>query len=170
MDIEPLPAAPRRLSPPRPLKVAFTTPEIYSLVRRTNLAEISEFLPKTLHALGTDVRVFMPLHGDLAAENILDLAFAGDVVVPEDKGELTLKVYTATLAGTNLPLVMFDHADLFRNRHPYGDDNGPYADNWRRYALFARAVLAAMEPLGFAPDIIRILFFFFFFFFFLLFL
>jgi len=137
------------------LKVAFTTPEIFSLVRRTNLAEISEFLPKTLHALGADVRVFMPLHGDLAAENILDLAFAGDVVIPEDRGELTLKVYTATLAGTNLPLVMFDHAELFRNRHPYGDDNGPYADNWRRYAAFARGVLASFELLRFSPSVIH---------------
>jgi len=137
------------------LKVAFTTPELFFLVRRTNLAEISEFLPKTLHAMGTDVRVFMPLHGDLAAENILDLTFAGDVVVTEGKSELTLKVYTATLRGTELPLVLFDHAELFRNRHPYGDDNGPYADNWRRYATFARGVLASFELLRFSPSVIH---------------
>ncbi len=108
-----------------------------------------------MHALGTDVRIFMPLHGDLAAENILDLKFVGDLEIPENKDTLTLKVYTATLREGNLPLVLFDHAVLFRNRHPYGDDQGPYADNWRRYAAFCRGVLASFEMLKFAPSVIH---------------
>jgi starch synthase len=55
----------------------------------------------------------------------------------------------------DLPVYLIDHPTLFRARQPYGDEEGPYADNWRRYAVFARAVLESLALVQFAPDVIH---------------
>src|SRR5258708_2484353 len=55
------------------LRIAFVTPELQSLVRRTSLAEVAESLARTLRQEGNDVRVFLPWHGDLALQPLADL-------------------------------------------------------------------------------------------------
>jgi starch synthase len=55
----------------------------------------------------------------------------------------------------DLPVVLIDHPTLFRSRQPYGDEDGPYTDNWRRYAVFSRGVLESLTLLDFAPDVIH---------------
>jgi starch synthase len=145
------------------VKIAFITPELQSLVRRTNLAEIAECLPRTLRAAGHDVRVFMPHTVDVRMEPLTDLTRAGEVIVPDESlsrnpatdvpGKLALNLVTARLG--ELPIVLLQHAKLFGERHPYGDENGPYPDNWRRYAAFARGVLRCFEVLGFEPDVLH---------------
>ena len=52
------------------MKIAFATPELKSLVRRTQLAEIAEVLPRTLQGLGAEVRVFLPFSKDIDTESL----------------------------------------------------------------------------------------------------
>jgi starch synthase len=135
------------------LRIAFVTPELQSLVRRTSLAEISEALPRTLRQEGSDIRVFMPYTRDVDPQPLADLKEVGVVRVRDGQGRIELSVYTALLG--DLPIVLFDHPELFHLRHPYGDDEGPYADNWRRYAVFSRGVLESFTLLDFSPDVIH---------------
>ena len=135
------------------MRVAFVTPELLALVRRTSLAEISEFLPQTLLSLGADLRLFLPFHQDVEAERLIDLKKVGQVEVEDGEERTTLEVHTGRLG--ELPIVLIDHPVLFRSRHPYGDEEGPYSDNWRRYAVFTRGVLAAMRLIKFKPDVIH---------------
>ena len=137
------------------MKIAFITPELQSLVRRTQLAEIAEQLPRTLRQLGTDARVFLPFFSDIDADALTELSQVGHVEVDDDKSRVKLTVHAAKLG--ELPIYLIDHPDLFRSRHPYGDNSGPYTDNWRRYAIFSRAVLEAMEVVGFKPEIMHCL-------------
>ena len=135
------------------LKIAFVTPELQSLVRRTNLAEIAESLPRTLAAEGHDVRVYLPHTCDVTTNPLSEEREVGSVQVPDLRGRARIGVHEGKLAEVRVYLL--DHAGLFRTRHPYGDENGPYPDNWRRYAVFARAVLESLELTEFKPDIIH---------------
>jgi starch synthase len=135
------------------LKIAFVTPELNALVRRTSLAEVSEALPRTLRQEGSDVRVFLPYTRDLAVEPLQDLRVVGEVRVRDGASKITLTVHAGQLG--DLPVVLIDHPTLFRSRQPYGDEEGPYADNWRRYAVFSRGVLESLSLLDFAPDVIH---------------
>ncbi|MEE8467331.1 MAG: glycogen/starch synthase [Planctomycetota bacterium] len=135
------------------MKVAFVTPELQSLVRRTNLAEISEFLPRTLLELGTDVRVFLPKHQGVNPDLLDGCKRVGTVRVPDGEWEVELTLDAGMLG--DLPVVLIGHDDIFGRRNPYGDEDGPYSDNWRRYALFARGVLEALQVLKFKADIIH---------------
>jgi hypothetical protein len=54
-----------------------------------------------------------------------------------------------------LPIVLIDHPQVLGSKQPYGDEEGPYPDNWRRYALFARGVLESFPLLEFEPDVVQ---------------
>jgi starch synthase len=135
------------------LKVALATPELGSLVRRTSLAEVAEALPRTLRQEGVDARVFLPWTRDLDTSPIEDLRPLGDVRVRDGATRATLSLHAGSLG--DLPVYLVDHPTLFRTRQPYGDEQGLYPDNWRRYALFSRTVLEALTQVEFAPDVLH---------------
>ena len=135
------------------MRIAFVTPELQPLVRRTNLAETVDSLARTLRRAGHDARVITPFTKDVKAAGLLSLKDLGRVRVPSDLGEVTLSIFSADVDG--LPVILIDEERLFRSRHPYGDENGPYADNWRRFAVFARAVLECLPLLDFKPDVLH---------------
>lgn len=99
------------------------------------------------------MRVFLPYTADVNVHPLQDLKQVGEVRVKDGAARISLTVFTGQLG--DLPVVLIDHPTLFRARHVYGDDEGPYADNWRRYAVFARGVLESLALLEFAPDVIH---------------
>ena len=135
------------------MKIAFATPELHSLVRRTQLSEIAEQLPRTLQALGHEVRIFLPHSKDLDSVSLGPLEESALLRIRDGQGRTPVTIRTGYVAGLTIHLI--DHEHLFRSRHPYGDENGPYADNWRRFAIFSRAVLDGFGPLAFTPDVIH---------------
>jgi starch synthase len=137
------------------LRIAIVTPELGTLVRRTNLAGVAHSLANALQAAGQDVRAFVPWTVDVATEELGELKELALVRVRDGIGPTTFRLLEGHMGP--LTVVLFENEHAFTGRHPYGDDEGPYADNWRRYALFARAVLAAGEAIGFSADIFHCL-------------
>ena len=135
------------------MQIAFITPELQSVVRRTNLAGVAESLAKALHEAKQDVRVFLPWTKDLDSAPLGALVERTEVNVADGNLSQRFRVMEGSLDG--LTVYLLDNEPFFRSRHAYGDSEGPYADNWRRYALFARAVLASLEELGFHPDVLH---------------
>jgi len=138
------------------LKVAFVTPEFLSLVRRTNLAEIAEYLPRALAEQRAQVMVFLPFTTDIDAKQLPHLNRLGECLVPLGDREPVPVTYWQGQMG-EVSIVLVDHPGAFENKHPYGDDSGPYPDNWWRYALFAKAVLEGFHLANFKPDVIHCL-------------
>ena len=138
------------------MKVAFVTPEYGPLVRRTNLAGVSESLSTALREAGADCRVFLPhsLEVSEAAEDLPRREVA-KVRVRGDRGPVTFSIEEIVVG--DVPIYVFREPRLFGIRHPYGDENGPYQDNWRRYSMFSKAVLESLAPLDFAADVFHCL-------------
>jgi starch synthase len=135
------------------LKVAFVTPELHSLVRHTGLAEISEALPRALRQAGADVRVFLPWTRDLQDKSLQDLHTVGEVRIKDGAAKVSATVLTGHIGG--LPVVLIDQPQLLRTKSVYSDQEGPYPDNWRRFTIFARAVLESFALLEFEPDVVH---------------
>lgn len=135
------------------MKVAFVTPELDPLVQRTQLAEFSRALPKALSAVGADARVFTPRTQGLKLDGLTELRQVGSVSVRDGESRTTFGIETALSDGVSV--VLLGHPTYFANRNPYGNDEGPYPDNWRRYAAFSRAVMESLPLLDFAPEIIH---------------
>lgn len=135
------------------MKVAFVAPEFDPLVRSTPLAEIAAALPKAIRAAGVDARVFIPFTQPIHSAHLPDLQPVGVVDVSDIEGRTRFEIYRATIG--ELPVYLFDHPRFFGSRLPYGAEEGPYPDNWRRYVLFSRAVLESLAVLGFEPEVIH---------------
>ncbi len=99
------------------------------------------------------MRVFLPRTCELDESAIQGLRPAGSVRVKDGNSKSTVHLSQGYVG--DLPVVLFEHDRLFGSRNPYGDENGPYPDNWRRYSVFARAVLEALVPLDFKPDLLH---------------
>ena len=137
------------------MKVVFVTPELDPLVRRTQLADFASALPRALAESGHEVSVCLPRTRFVELDKLEGVTPAGKVRVRDGVGPVVFDVLRWNQGP--LQVYLFDNAALFGERNPYGGDEGPYPDNWRRYELFARAVLAGFEPLGLAPDVIHCL-------------
>jgi starch synthase len=135
------------------LRIAFITPELQSLVRRTNLAGVAESLAKAFAAAKQDVRVLLPWTASVDSELLGPLSQRAEVRVKGGTYQATFRVLEGRLG--ELPVLLFEQPTLFGTRHPYGSDEGPYEDNWRRYALFTRAALKSLTPLDFVPDVLH---------------
>lgn len=137
------------------LKVAFITPELDPLVRKSQVAEFASALPKALCEAGSDARVFMPCHGDVDLDRLEGMREGGTVRVRDVDGHTSFKILVWQTGAVKVYL--FDSDRYFATKGPYGGDQGPYADNWRRYAAFSRAVLESFEQVDFAPDVLHCL-------------
>jgi starch synthase len=137
------------------VQIAFVTPELQSVVRRTNLAGVAESLALALRAANQDVRVFLPWTAEADVRALGNLVERATLRVPDGNLSQTFRVHEGRLEG--LRIYLLDNEPFFGSRQPYGGAEGPYPDNWRRYALFSRAVLASLESLDFQPEILHCL-------------
>ena len=112
------------------MHIALITPELHSLVRRTNLAGVSESLARALHSVRQDVAVFLPCTMDVDPNYLSDLVERTEIRVKDSQGTHSFRVSEGRLG--ELHIFLFENDQLFARRHPYGNQEGPYADNWRR--------------------------------------
>jgi starch synthase len=135
------------------LRIAFVTPELNSVVRRTTLAGVAEALAQALAAGKHDVRVFLPWTRMVDPDPLGEVVELPSLQVKDGSLRQTFRVYEGKLG--LLTVYLFENEPFFSSRNPYGDDDGPYPDNWRRYSVFARAVLESPASLSWVPEIIH---------------
>jgi starch synthase len=135
------------------LRIALITPEFHTLVRRTNLAMVAESLAKALQGARQEVGVFLPRTIDVENSALTGVRERCEVKVKDLHGHQRFQVLEGRLG--DVTVFLFENESLFSGRHPYGDHEGPYADNWKRYALFSQAVLESFEPLQFHPEVLH---------------
>lgn len=133
----------------RPLRVLILAAEIVPFVKVGGLADVVGALPKSLQALGHDVRLAMPRYGQIDPQrfklsNVLE-------AVDVDMHSFREKIHVLQGAiGDAIPVYMIDAPRYFDRENIYG-----YNDDGERFILFCRAVLEALCALDWSPDIIH---------------
>jgi starch synthase len=139
---------------PASLSIAMAAPEALPYAKSGGLADVAGALPAHLARLGHRVLLFVPYYRETRAHfphlpqahEPLDLPFPGhDVRVGLLRHE----------PAPRLSVVLVREDAAFDRAHLYGGPDGDYWDNAGRYALFCRAVLAALQALGERPDVIH---------------
>ena len=142
------PAAPLVRPDGTPAPVVHLAPELSPFARTGGLGEAVASLATYQAASGIPVTVFLPLYG-LVRERTEVRPLGPAFVVTVGPRTETARIYEPVaphLPGT--PRVLFVESELYFDRPGlYGDAEGDYPDNARRYALFARAVLIALPRL-----------------------
>jgi starch synthase len=133
------------------MRICFIASEAAPLAKTGGLADVAGVLPKHLHALGHDVRVFMPLYSSIgaAALNLTPVAGAQNVDLPLGAHRYQYSLMETALPGSSTPLYLVHCPAAYDRPSLYT----PGADEHLRFLILQRAALDGCQRLGFAPDI-----------------
>src|SRR5579864_5950262 len=138
-----------RMEYERPLRVLILAAEIVPFAKIGGLADVVGALPKSLQALGHDVRLAMPRYGQIDPQrfNLGTVLDSADVNMKSFREKVTVRQGSI---GDAIPVYMIDAPRYFDRENIYG-----YTDDGERFILFCRAALEAMRTLDWVPDIIH---------------
>ncbi|ACK65198.1 glycogen/starch synthase, ADP-glucose type [Rippkaea orientalis PCC 8801] len=109
------------------MRILFVAAEVAPLAKAGGMGDVVGALPKVLHQLGHDVRIFMPYYGFLAdkLESPPELIWKGFTMSQD------FTVYKTTLPESEIPLYLFEHSAFAPRRIYHGED-----EYWR-FTLFS---------------------------------
>lgn len=136
-------------------KILFASSEVYPFVKTGGLADVSQALPEALQAQGHELRIVLP-----AYRNLKSLIKESNYKVSYSFLEGKIDIHETTLPKSKVVVWLINCPALFdRAGGPYSDeDDQPWDDNIKRFALFSRAIAAiAIDQLGlkWQPDILH---------------
>lgn len=139
------------MSDTTPLRIAFLTAELAPYAKTGGLADVSAALPRELHRLGHDVRVFLPFYSRIreAARDIWPVDYLQDIPVSLGHAHYRFSVSTAPLPDSELRVYLIECAPLFDRAAIYTSD----ADEHLRFLLLQRAAIECCQRMGWAPDV-----------------
>jgi starch synthase len=131
------------------LKILLLAAEVVPFAKTGGLADVAGALPKTIRALGHDIRVAMPRYGRIDPSTFGLTEILPPFNVPIHHTTEPARILEATI-GTDIPVYMVDNARYFDREGIY-----MYPDDADRFIFFCRAVLEAVKLLDWKPDVIH---------------
>jgi len=134
-------------------RICFLTAEISPFAKTGGLGDVSAALTRYLSRRGHDVRVFVPLHGQMELQGVdrHPVDFLQDLTVQVGPREYRYDVHTAREPGSQLWIYLIDCPAIFDRPRIYSDA----PDEHVRYLMLTRAALECCQRMGFAPQILH---------------
>jgi starch synthase len=139
---------------PAPRSVLFVASECAHFVKAGGLGDVVAALPVALRARGIDVRVVIPRYDVIESERLK--RHSAPLGIPLGAGEAWAGVYESTLVGSDVPIYLLDHQELFGRGYLYDPPGGVAADNLVRFAMLCRGALQLCRYLGWFPDVVHV--------------
>jgi starch synthase len=135
------------------VRICFLSAEYSPFAKSGGLGDVSAALTRHLALRGHDLRVFMPLHGqmDLRGVEQHPVDFLQGLDVRVGAHVFHYRVHTARVPGSTLWVYLVDCPALFDRPRIYSDA----PDEHVRYLMLTRAALECCQRMGFAPDIVH---------------
>ncbi len=135
------------------MRICFVASEVAPFAKTGGLADVAGVLPKHLHALGHDVRVFMPLYSSIgsAAANANKVDAVQGVPLHLGPHFYRFSIIESRLPDSSVPLYFVHCPEAYDRPSIY--TQGP--DEHLRFLVLQRAVLETCQRLAFAPDIVH---------------
>ena len=143
-------AAPRpQIAPAERIGVTHLTAEYWPFARTGGLGEAVSGLATCQAAVGLPTTVIMPLY-QIVRETTPSLERTGHPLAVTLSGHTERAWLYRTPPGPGPQVFFIEHPDFFDRAGIYGDNNGDYPDNDRRFAFFCLAALTALPEI--APE------------------
>lgn len=135
------------------MKILFLASEVAPFSKTGGLGDVAHALPAALARSGHDVKVVTPRYGSVAKSGLTPLGKRIRLRFPF--GEQSAELFSSKVSEGH-EVIFLDHPGYYDRAGPYGDSNGDYGDNARRFGFFSVGALAAAEALGFQPDVLHL--------------
>jgi len=136
------------MPPPSVLHVAS---ECAHFVKAGGLGDVVAALPVALRALGHDARIVIPRYDVIPAEGLT--RHTAPLGVPLGAGEAWAGVLETRLPGSDVPVYLLDHQELFGRGYLYDPPGAAAPDNLVRFGFLSRGALQLCKYLGWTPDV-----------------
>ncbi len=136
-----------------PMRVCFLTAEISPFAKTGGLGDVSAALTRYLAQRGHDVRVFVPLHGQMELQGVDRRPVEGlqGMTVQVGGREFRYDVHTAREPESDFWIHLIDCPAIFDRPRIYSDA----PDEHVRYLMLTRAALDCCQRMAFAPQIVH---------------
>jgi len=139
------------------INVLFLAAEAEPFIKIGGLGDVAGALPDAIdqvskdqpHSDGVDIRLVLPYHYAIKQRGI-QTTYLGDFDVPQKKGKLTCRVYTAEKDG--IPVYLLDGAPIDEKSPVYSPD--PILDGYK-FVFFSLACLLLADFLDWRVDILQ---------------
>ncbi len=134
-----------------PLRVALASAEVAPFAKTGGLGDVTSALARYLGEAGHEVRLFLPLYGNLreGRDTLIPVEFLQGFPLHLGGREYTLSVYTAPLPGSQQWVYFISCPALYARKAIYCMDG----DEHLRFGVLTAGALAACQRMGFAPDV-----------------
>jgi len=138
----------------KPLQILLATPEAVPFAKTGGLADVAGALPKSLQALGYEIKLIMPYYRMVKESGLPHQYLGEEIEVPMGDEKLKADIYLGHL-NQNIPVYFIGREEFFDREYLYSTPKGDYFDNAERFIFFSKAVLIFCQRIGFSPDIIH---------------
>jgi len=136
------------------MNIAIAASEVAPFAKTGGLADVLGALPKALHDLGCDVRVFLPKYASIdEAKYDIHYEYAiGEMLVRVAGVPWPVHVQRTVIPGSTVPLYLIDCPHFFHRGSIYTSD----PDEHERFILFSKAVIEALQYMQWSPDVLHV--------------
>ena len=135
------------------MRIALASAEVAPFAKTGGLGDVAASLGRYLHENGHDVRLFVPLYGNLRTgrDTLVPVEFCQGVPIRLGPREFTISLFTGPLPGTSFWVHFVSCPALYARRSIYCMDG----DEHLRFGLLTVAILVACQRMAFSPDIVH---------------
>ncbi|MBN1982970.1 MAG: glycogen synthase [Chitinivibrionales bacterium] len=138
------------------MNILIATSEFAPYAKTGGLADSVAALAQNLHQAGHEVRVVLPLYGQIKHSGITLDTTLNSMCVRMGVGEEWCAVRMLRTPG-GVTVYLIDHELYFGRNGLYHDDSyNDYLDNLKRFGFFSRAVLQCALDTQFKPDVVQV--------------
>ena len=136
-----------------PVRLLYIAPEVAPFAKTGGLADVLGALPRQMHRLGHDVRVFLPAYSqiDRRKYRLRPVPGLGPVRIQLGPRRFTVGIASALQPGTDLEVFFVYSPELFSRASIYTADG----DEHLRFLVLSYAALEACRQMRFAPDVVH---------------
>ena len=135
------------------MKIAVAASEVAPFAKTGGLADVIGALPKALHDLGCEVKVFMPKYSTID-EARYDLHYEygiGELPIRVGGIPWSVHVQRSRLPGSSVDIYFIDSPHFFHRGNIYTSD----WDEAGRFILLSKAVIEVLQRMQWTPDVIH---------------
>lgn len=137
-----------------PISILFVASECARFVKAGGLGDVVAALPAALRSLGHDARIVIPRYDVIPTQGLK--RHAAPLGVPLGAGDAWSAVYETRLPGTDVPVYLLDHQQLFGRGYLYDPPGSIAPDNLVRFGFLSRGALQLCKYLGWTPDVFHV--------------
>lgn len=135
------------------MRLLYIAPEVAPFAKTGGLADVLGALPREMHRLGHEVRVFLPAYAQMDRKKVRPQPVPGlrSIPIPLGAHRYTVAIGSALLPGSDLEVHFVHCPAVFARSSIYTAE----WDEHLRFLVLSYGALEACRRLGFAPDVVH---------------